>query len=243
MADLDDLASPHILVWTLGGVAAGVALAFVVLPEVAPLLAASLAGPQPRTWWYLARASGLVSYALLAASVLLGLLLSTRFAKEWPGSATAFTLHEHASVLGVAFALFHAVMLLGDRHTPFTVAEVLLPFGAAYRPFAVGLGQLALYGTTLLVASFYVRKRIGQRTWRLVHFGSFAAFVLALSHGLAVGTDRAAMLLGVVPAAGVLFFVIYRALWHVLGGAPAVESQSRRSSCARVHETPTPRVT
>ena len=221
MVDLEDLASPHIVVWTLGGVAAGVALAFVVLPEVAPLLAASLAGPQPRTWWYLARASGLVSYALLAASVLLGLLLSTRFAKEWPGSATAFTLHEHASVLGVAFALFHAVMLLGDRHTTFTVVEVLLPFGAAYRPFAVGLGQLALYGTTLLVASFYVRKRIGQRTWRLLHFGSFAVFALALAHGLAAGTDRAAMQFGIVPAAVVLFFVTYRALWHVLGRAQA----------------------
>lgn len=213
----DDLASPRSLAWTLGGAAIGAVLALVLLPDVAPALATSLSGPQPKTWWYLSRASGLVSYALLSASMLLGVLLSTKFAKGWPGSATAFALHEHASVLGLAFALFHAIVLLGDRHTPFTLAELALPFGAAYRPFAVGAGQLAAYGMALLVGSFYVRKRIGQRAWRLLHFASFAVFALSLAHGLVAGSDRALVVIGVVPAAAVLFFAVYRALSRWLG--------------------------
>ncbi len=224
--DLDDWASPQSILWAIGGVAVGALLALVVLPDVAPALAASLSGPQPKTWWYLSRASGLVAYALLSASMLLGLLLSTRFAKTWPGNATAFALHEHASVLGLAFALFHAIVLLGDRHTTFTAAELLLPFGAAYRPLALGLGQLALYGMAILVGSFYVRKRIGQRGWRLIHFGSFAAFGLALLHGLVAGSDHRTMLVGLLPASVVLFFGIYRTLAHALGAELATVARS-----------------
>jgi predicted ferric reductase len=213
--DLDDLASPQSIAWALGGVLVGVAFALVVLPDVVPPLARALSSPQPRTWWHLSRASGLVAYGLLEASMLLGLLLSTRFAKTWPGTATAFALHEHASTLGLAFATFHALVLLGDRHTPFALAQLALPFGAAYRPLAVGAGQLAVYGSALLVGSFYVRKRIGQRAWRLVHFASFLVFALTLAHALAAGTDQVVVLVGSVPIAALLFFATYRLLARV----------------------------
>jgi len=218
--DFDGLASPGSLAWAIVGVAAGTALALVVLPDVAPALLGSLSAPQPRSWWYLSRASGLVSYALVAASMLLGLLLSTRFARTWPGNAATFALHEHASILGLAFALLHALVLLGDSNTPFTLLEVLLPFGAAYRPSALGMGQLALYGMALLAGTFYVRRWLGQRAWRLIHFTSFVVFALALLHGLASGTDRLAMLLGMVPAVLVLVLAIYRGLARWFGEVP-----------------------
>jgi len=185
-----------------------------------------LSGPQPKAWWYLARASGLVAYALLSASMLLGLLLSTRFAKEWPGNASAFALHEQTSLLGLAFGLFHSLVLLGDRHTPFTIAQILLPFGAVYRPFAVGLGQLAVYGMTLVAGTFYVRRHIGRRAWRLIHFGTFAVFALALLHGLGSSSDRTVMVAGIVPALLILFFGTYRTVAHLAGGAsPEVQAQ------------------
>ncbi len=218
--DFDGLASPGSLAWAIGGVAAGTALALAVLPDVAPAVVASVSAPQPRSWWYLSRASGLVSYALVAVSMLLGLLLSTRFAKTWPGNAVAFALHEHASILGLAFALLHALVLLGDHDTPFTLLEVLLPFGAAYRPSALGMGQLAFYGMALLAGTFYVRRLLGQRAWRLIHFASFVVFALALLHGLASATDRLEMLLGVVPAVLVVILAIYRGLARSLGEVP-----------------------
>jgi predicted ferric reductase len=220
--EFDDLASPSSVAWAVFGAAVGAVIALMVLPRAVPLLVASLASPQPKVWWHLSRASGMVAYGLLATSMLLGLLLSTRFAKTWPGTARAFALHEHASILALAFALFHAIVLLGDRHTTFTLAEIVTPFGASHRPVAVGLGQLAIYGVTLLVASFYVRKRIGQRAWRWIHFASFAVFVMALVHGLVAGTDRVIMIAGVVPAALVLFFGIFRGL--------AAMTQERRAN-------------
>jgi len=222
--DLDEyaeLTSAAGVAWALIGALVGAALALFVLPEVAPALARSLTSAQPRAWWYLSRASGLSAYAALSVSMLLGLLLSTRLAQRWPGKATTFSLHEHASVLGLALAVFHSLVLLGDRHTPFALAEVLLPFGAAYRSVALGFGQLALYGTALLVASFHVRARLGQRAWRLLHFVSFAVYALALAHGLVAGTDRTAVLVGLVPAAVALCFTIFRLLESKLAASPS----------------------
>lgn len=210
--DFDDLASPASLVWAAFGVMIGALLALIVLPRVVPSVVAALSAPQPKVWWQLSRVSGLVSYALLSLSMLLGLLLSTKLAKSWPGSATAFSLHEHASILGLGFASLHAIVLLGDRHTPFTLAEIALPFGAEHRPIAVGIGQLATYGMALLVGSFYVRKRIGQRAWRALHFLSFLVFALVTVHAFAAGSDRLLVLVGSVPMAAILFFGIFRAL-------------------------------
>lgn len=209
------------LLWVVLGLAAGVAVAFATLPVVVPAMVSALTGTQPRVWWYLARASGIVAYALLASSMVLGLLLSTRFAKDWPGSAAAFALHEHASLLGLGFSIFHALVLLGDRHTPFTLLELALPFAASVHPLAIGLGQLALYGTALLVASFHVRRHIGQRTWRLLHFGSFAVFLLVPAHAVLAGTDRGPMLVLALPTAIALFFGFYRLLSSRLGVRPA----------------------
>jgi len=223
---LCDFTGPRTTRWVVAGVAAGAGLALAALPYVMPALSRSLSGPQPKAWWYLARASGLVAYALLSASMLLGLLLSTRFAKEWPGNASAFALHEQTSLLGLAFGLFHSLVLLGDRHTPFTIAQILLPFGAVYRPFAVGLGQLAVYGMTLVAGTFYVRRHIGRRAWRLIHFGTFAVFALALLHGLGSSSDRTVMVAGIVPALLILFFGTYRTVAHLAGGAsPEVQAQ------------------
>ncbi len=41
-----------------------------------------------------------------------------------------------------------------------------MPFIGPYRPLWVGMGQLALGLTIVVLASFYVRKRIGQKPWR-----------------------------------------------------------------------------
>ena len=53
----------------------------------------------------------------------------------------------------------------------------------------MGAGQVAFYLMAAVVASFYVRRRIGQRAWRLLHYLTFLAFVGATAHGLGAGTD------------------------------------------------------
>jgi predicted ferric reductase len=170
--------------------AVGALLAVLLVPVLVPGLAGSLAGPSPKGYWYLSRAAGLAAYLLLWLSVVLGLLVSSKLSRLWPGGPTAVDLHQFSSVLGLAFSLFHALILLGDRYIRLDLAQLVLPFGAApYRPLETGLGQLAFYLGVLVAFSFYVRRFIGYRVWRLLHHASFATYLLATLHGLTAGTD------------------------------------------------------
>jgi predicted ferric reductase len=215
-----DMTSPapvfRTLVLTLLAAIAGSLAALVALPAWLPQVSASLLGAEPKAYWYLSRESALVAYVLLWLSMALGLSMTNRLARAWPGGPTAFDLHQHTSLLGLAFALFHALVLLGDHYINYTLAQVLIPFGSfGYRPLWVGLGQIGLYLMAVVGLSFYMRGLIGHPFWRLIHYLSFVVFVLALAHGLFSGTDSATTWArGMYWASGgsLFFLTIYRYL-------------------------------
>lgn len=200
----------------LAGIGLGATLALVALPLVVPSLGASLSGVEPKAYWYLARVSAMIAYALLWGSMALGLLITNKLARAWPGGPTAFDLHEFMSLLGLGFGVAHGLILLGDQYIGYSLAQVLVPFAAAgYRPLWVGLGQLGLYGWAVVALSFYFRSRIGQRGWRRIHFLSFVVFALALGHGLASGTDSPALwsqALYLLSGGSLVFLTCYRVL-------------------------------
>jgi predicted ferric reductase len=214
--DLPTGVAPRTIGLLLVAVLAGIAVALLVVPLWLPGLSGSLMGTSPKGFWYLSRASAWVAFVLLWASMALGLAITNRLARAWPGGPTAFDLHEHVSLLALAFALFHGLVLLGDRYVGYTLAALAVPFASlGYRPVSVGLGQLALYALALVTLTFYVRQRIGRRSWRLIHFLSFGVFLLALTHGLASGTDSAtpwAQALYWASGASLLFLTLYRVL-------------------------------
>ena len=199
----------------------GIAIGTVVALGAAwwPAITASLRGPEPPGYWYLSRASGLVAYVLIWLSVALGLLITGKLARLWPGGPAVADLHQYSGLLGMGFGLFHAAILLGDSYTSFTAAQLLLPFSTAgYRPPWVGLGQVAFYLGLLVVLSGYVRRRVGYRVWRLVHFSSFAVYLFATLHGLAAGTDSTqapVFALYSLTASVTFFLTVYRVLSSV----------------------------
>jgi DMSO/TMAO reductase YedYZ heme-binding membrane subunit len=142
--------------------------------------------------WYVTRISALLAYLALTASVLYGLVLSTKLLDRIAHRAVSFTLHQDLASIGLALALVHAAVLMIDRSVPYSPLEVVVPFSGPYRPLWVGIGQIALGLTIIVLVSFYVRKRIGQKTWRQVHYVSFLAFLAATMHGLMAGTDSGA---------------------------------------------------
>jgi predicted ferric reductase len=123
----------------------------------------------------------------------LGLGITNKMARWWPGAPTSFAIHEYVSLLGMAFALFHALVILGDQYMNFTPLQILVPFTTVdYRPVWVGLGQIGFYVWALVNLSFYIRPTIGQKTWRLLHYLSFGMYLLGLFHGIFSGTDSTA---------------------------------------------------
>ena len=188
--------------------------AILLLPAWMPNMATSLTGTDPKVYWYLSRATAFVSLTILWISMALGLGLSNKIARLWPGAPAAFAVHEYVSLLGLAFALFHALILLGDHYIHFTVAQILMPFSTLdYRPTWTGIGQLAFYIWLIVALSFYVRSSIGPKTWRALHYLSFILYIMGLVHGLFGGTDSNtgwAQWYYWVSGGSVLFLLIYR---------------------------------
>jgi predicted ferric reductase len=217
--DLDNLppAMPlHTLIVMLLAVALGAFAAAIVLPNWLPGLSQSLLGSEPKAYWYLSRASAMVAYGLLWLSMATGLIITNKMARIWPGGPIAFDLHQFTSLLGLAFALFHALILVGDKYIKYDLAQVLVPFNSTgYKPVWVGLGQIGFYLLAIVGLSFYVRKRLGNRSWRVIHYFSFLTFALALLHGIFAGSDSTVVAIQLfywVTGALLLFLLVYRIL-------------------------------
>ncbi|HMZ08727.1 MAG TPA: hypothetical protein PK078_14015 [Anaerolineales bacterium] len=168
----------------------GLFFAVVLLPILLPNLAFSLSGESPKMYWYLSRATAFVSLSLLWISMALGLGITNKLSRIWPGLPATFAIHEYVSLLGLAFALFHALVILGDHYINFTLLQLMIPFSTVdYRPFWVGVGQVGFYIWLIVSLSFYIRPVIGQKFWRLLHYLSFGMYFMGILHGIFSGTD------------------------------------------------------
>lgn len=170
-------------------------------------------------FWYLSRSSAVVGFVLLWASMALGVMITNKMARVWPGGPTAFELHHYFSWLGLGFTTVHVLTLLGDEFIDNTVLNWLLPFASTgYEQVWVGLGQVAFYMMIPVLLSFYARKRLGTRAWRTVHGLSHAVFFMGLFHGLFSGTDSGsawAMGMYVFTGASLVGLTVYRVVTSV----------------------------
>jgi sulfoxide reductase heme-binding subunit YedZ len=177
----------------LTGVA--IALALVAIGDALAARAGLAPGVIPRAagaWpWIASRAAGVTALIALTLDVAWGLFLSTGAADGWIARARSVEIHRFLSVSGLALVAAHALLLAADHVVRFDLLDAIVPFAAPYRPLAVGLGVIAAWLAAALHASFAVRKRLGARTWRALHYASFVAFALAIGHGVAAGSDGA----------------------------------------------------
>jgi predicted ferric reductase len=140
--------------------------------------------------WYVARAGGILAYALLSGSVILGLLLSGRARlPRWPRFALE-DVHRFVGLLTGTFIVIHVSALLVDSYVPFSLANVLIPGSDSYRPVSVAFGIVAADLLAALALTNRYRKTLPHRFWRRAHYLNFAVWLLALVHGLAAGSDR-----------------------------------------------------
>lgn len=98
-------------------------------------------------------------------------------------------VHRSASLLALVFLAGHIATMVIDPFAQIRLVDVLLPFTAAWRPFAVGLGTVAFDIVLALVATGLLRQRIPQRAWRLVHWAAYLMWPAAATHALLAGTD------------------------------------------------------
>lgn len=181
------------------------------------LLAA--AGPSPL--WYLTRATGAVALLLLTGSVVLGILGAVRFGSpRWPRFLTA-GLHRNLSLLVLALLAVHILTAVLDSFAPIGLKDAVVPFVSAYRPFWLGLGAFAFDVLLALTATSLLRRRLGYRAWRAVHWLAYASWPLALVHALGTGSD--AKLPWLLALAAVCLSAVVTALWwRLAAGWPSL---------------------
>jgi hypothetical protein len=164
-------------------------------------------------YWYLSRAAGFNAYLLLFVSVALGIAMGTRLTDRVARRNIVFDLHRFTTLLALAFTVFHVYVLLGDGYFGFDVWQLSLPFRLPYRTLPTAIGVLALYTMVLVTLSFYVRRFIGYRAWRTLHYLTFGLFAAAALHGITAGSDttqRWAQLIYLCTGGAVLALVAYR---------------------------------
>jgi methionine sulfoxide reductase heme-binding subunit len=137
--------------------------------------------------WYASRATGLVSLVLLTAVVVLGALNAGRFAATgWPRFVIA-AVHRNLSLLVLVFLAVHVATAVIDPYAGIGWLDAVVPFGSVYRAMWLGLGAAAGDLFLAVVATSLLRARIGARTWRAVHWTTYACWPLAVVHGLGTG--------------------------------------------------------
>ena len=83
----------------------------------------------------------------------------------------------------------HGIALFLDPTLHFRITTILVPGTSPWRPLAVSAGVVTAWLMLLLATSFHIRRRMGQRRWRLLHYAGFAGFACGLGHLLTTGTD------------------------------------------------------
>jgi predicted ferric reductase len=167
-------------------------------------------------FWYVTRAAAISSYMVLTIVVLLGI---ARTLTREAGSRASWVLdetHQFLALLTAALVGLHLLSLFMDPLIPFSLPEFLLPVAEPYRPFAVDLGVLTLYGLVILWLSSWLRRYISHASWRALHYTSFVVFLLVTLHGVLAGSDSSqpGMLLVYLGAsASVIVMGLIRLLW------------------------------
>jgi sulfoxide reductase heme-binding subunit YedZ len=141
------------------------------------------------TFWILARASGLTAYILLTLSVLAGIVVRSRPLGARVRQAAVVDTHRTLAALGLGALFIHATALVLDKTVKMPVGALVIPGLSPYRPGSVAFGVLTAELMIVVYASFSLRKKIGFKNWRRLHWLTYALFAGGTVHGLLAGSD------------------------------------------------------
>lgn len=141
--------------------------------------------PAPYLLWITTRAAGTTAMILASASVGFGLAMGTKLIK----GPDRFHLHQTVAVATMVAIAVHGLSLLGDSYVHPTVLDVTVPFAFSYKSVPTAIGIVAAWGFVILGLSYYLRRSIGFKRWRLIHSFTLLAWIFGLVHTFTEGTD------------------------------------------------------
>jgi sulfoxide reductase heme-binding subunit YedZ len=167
--------------------------------------------------------TGVISLVLITAVVVLGVGVSRKGrlpgvpARYAPRSRYAgLNLHQNLSLLAVVFLALHILAAVAGPFGGVPLALVVIPFAAGRSTLWLSLGTIASDLMAALVVTSLVRRHLGRRAWRAVHWLAYACWPAALAHSVGTGTGlRAGRLLDL--AIGCVAAVLVAVGWRLAG--------------------------
>jgi sulfoxide reductase heme-binding subunit YedZ len=164
-------------------------------------------------FWYITRATGLVTLVLFTIVVCLGTFVSNRVGGSAVGRFELNELHRSISMVAMAFLVVHIVTTVVDSYVPTGWLSAVIPLTSDYKRLYVAIGTVAFDLMLAVWVSSLMKARISNGSWRFVHWFSWLAFVAAIVHSFLIGTDaRSGIGLAVVATCAVA--VLATAIWR-----------------------------
>jgi sulfoxide reductase heme-binding subunit YedZ len=139
--------------------------------------------------YYAIRASGITALVLFTITVVLGLMDRSRLTSDgWPRFVID-RLHRNVSLLATVFLVIHVVTSVTDGFVDVPVLSAFIAFSHSYSTFWLGMGALSWDLMLAVLITSLLRARLGHASWRVVHWLAYAAWPIAVIHGIGEGTD------------------------------------------------------
>lgn len=192
----------------------------------------------PHFWWYVSRASAIVAWTLLTATVLWGVLLSTRVLRAADNPAWLKDLHSYLSGTAIVMTLVHVGALLLDPYLRdqqgFDLAAALVPFASRFEPLPVALGIIAVYLMAAIGLSSLAVRLLPRPAWKGVHYASYAVVALVAFHAAFAGSDTGTWWYIMVSTALIVLTTVAVVVRQVVGSVAA----QRQRAAARARSGP-----
>ena len=144
---------------------------------------------EPKALWYLNRASGLVLLVLLTIVLVFGVMAARKSAGGHLPRFVSNEVHRALALTAVAFLVLHIVTAVLDDFVSIDLINVVIPWGAGWKPRWIGLGAVAFDLLIAVVVTSLLRDRMPEGRWRAIHLLVFAMWPIAWLHALGAGTD------------------------------------------------------
>ncbi len=159
--------------------------------------------------WYITRSAAITAYILLFFLIVMGENMATGLTYQFITPPHAWLIHKY---LGVSFGLallVHIISLTFDSFLPFGIGDIFLPLNSGYQPVALAFGRVGFYLVLIIMLSSLISRFQRSSWWRKLHFLVYPLFILALLHGLFIGTDsRSIFMLVIYYITGLIFIAL-----------------------------------
>ena len=150
-----------------------------------------------------AATAGFLAYALMVGTVCWGILTTTHLARRGIRRQTLYGGHMTMAIMTISFIVIHIAANVFSPAVALGPLNAIIPFFPG-SSFGVTMGVVGTELAIAIAVSVWFQRRLGYRTWHVIHWLAYPAYVLSIAHTVVTGSDVHAALVATALAASAL---------------------------------------